>query len=358
MRITYLHPRLDFGDGTARLVASARASLAAGHEVSVVSRRGSCTDALVDTGVALYEGELPTRPWLDLFASGRTRDRVAELAPDLLHAMDASLAPLAAKLAEGLERPYLLEVVRPIDEPLRTASARLQAVVLPCESFVERAVNRGNVPRELLRVVPHGPELGREERPLARTAGSEAPRVVLAIATLDRDHGIDVLIQAAHALSRSGRKLEFLVLGEGPDEDLFRRQLRELELGECFTISAPSLRDLNLALAQADVHVACPRRGCLGWSALQALGQGIPSVVSAISSTFPLVEDKGDGLLVEPGNAVKLAECLGLMLDNPTAARAMGVAARERLGALDRRASFERELGELQLAAASLTPAS
>lgn len=349
VRLTFLHPKLDFTDGTARLIASVRASLAAGHEVNVISQRGSCTSALLETGAHCFEGELPTQRFLGAFASGRTRDQVAELAPDLLQVTDESLAPLATKVADALHCPYIQEVVRPIEVPVRVSNAHLRAVLLPCETFAERAVNKGNLPRPRLQVIAHGPDLSGEWQPKPVFEGRRP--VVLCIGTLDEDHGIDVLIAAAAILKQAGRKTNFLVLGEGPQENRFRRQVRELELGEMFAITSPGLRDVKVAMEQADLHVACPRRGSLGWYAVQAMGMGIPSLVSAIGGVFPLVEDRVDAMLVEGGDAAKLAEGLEVLLANERAARGMGVRAREKMLEWDRQAAFDRELAQLQGAA-------
>ncbi len=345
MRITFLHPELDFSDGTARLIASVRATLAAGHEVSVISRKGSRTGNLIATGATCFEGELPTHRWLGAFAAGRTRDRVEELEPDLLHVTSARLAPLAARIADALRTPYLLELVRPPEAPLTYSTAQLRAILLPCPTLVEKAVNKGNAPRELLRVIEHGPDLTRdwEPRPILE-AGSP---VLISFATLDQEHGVDVLVAAARILTRAGRKLNFLVLGNGPEEDNLRRMVREFELSSCFTINSPALKHVETALIQADLHASSLRAGSLGWSTVQALGFGIPSVVSAINSTFPLVEDRQDGLLVEPGDADKLAESIAVMLDNPQAARQMGVKAREKLMGEQRLEAFQGQLAEL-----------
>lgn len=351
MHITYLHPELDLSDGTARLCASVIAARAAGHRVSVIAGRARRAERLVAAGAVCYEGELPARGVMGSFAARRTRRQVAELAPDLLHVTDASLGDLAARLAEALGRPYLVEAVRPFAGPLGL-SPHLRAVLLPCATFFESAVNRGGIPRALLHVIEHGPALDREFPP--RREFAQRRPVLMSLGTLDRDHGTDVLIECARLLEGDGRGLSYLVLGEGPAEEELRRSVRELGLSNAVSITAPILADLDLALAQADLHVSCARRGNPGWSAVRALGMGVPSVFSAISSTFPLVEDRVDGMLVERNDPRKLAEAVRTMLDNPAAARGMGVRARERWLGAQRAQGFRRELGELYSSAVGL----
>jgi glycosyltransferase involved in cell wall biosynthesis len=345
VRITYLHPKLDFTDSTARMLASVRVSLGEDHEVTVISRKGSRALALRATGATFIEGELPTHRLLGIFAASRTSEQVAELHPDLLHFTDVSLAPLAMKIADDLQCPYILEACRPIEAPLVLSATNSRAVLLPADTFIEKAVNKGNVPRPLLQVIEHGPDLTSEWQ--QRLPMESRRPVIIGLGTLDSAHGFDVLIDAAKLLARAGRKLDWLVLGEGPDEDQLRRKVRELELCEHFTINSPNLGDIHLALAQADLHICSVRSGVPGWSAVRALGMGIPSVFSAISSTFPLIEDRQEGLLVGPGDSTKLVQSINVLLDNPQAARQMAVSARNKMHALKLHETFRRELIEL-----------
>ncbi len=67
---------------------------------------------------------------------------------------------------------------------------------------------------------------------------------------------------------------------------------------------------------------------------LEAAGQGVPVVASAVGGIPELVEDGGTGLLVPPGDAAALAEAVGRLVRDPAEATALGKAAWER--AVDR----------------------
>jgi glycosyltransferase involved in cell wall biosynthesis len=345
MRITFLHPKLDFTDGTARLINTVAAAIAAGHQVSVISKRGSRSDSLLRTGAQVYEGELPTHAVLGVLAMSRAVHQVAELEPDLLHVTAASLAPLAARVSSALERPYVLELRRLPVGRVSIALNWLRRVILPCPTFVEKAVNTGQIPRPLFQVIEHGPDLNRNWAP-RKVIENQRP-VLLMICTLDLDHGVDILIDAVRIIEKGGALLNVLILGEGPEEERFRRQVRELHLSESVTISSPMLPGPDTVFAQADLHISCCRRGSPGWSAARAYGMGIPSIFSAISSTFGWVEDRLDGLLVARDDPVKLAESIAMLLENPKAATQMGVRAREKCIDADHRAAYESEISAL-----------
>ncbi len=327
MHLVLLHPRLDITDGTERLIATVTAAVAAGHRVSVLGARGPRAACVERAGAEVFSAELPTDGVLGYFAERRTSALLAELAPDLLQATEDSLAALVARLAERRQVPYLLEVMRPVTSTRLQQTRWMRGIIVPCETFVETAVNRGGASRSLIHCIPHGPRLDRpwSPRPLAEV---ELP-VIASLGTLDELHGTEVFLEAAKRLKKAGRALRYLVLGEGPNEEALRRRVREHDLGEVVTIAAPSIPNWSSVLAEIDLHVSCISAGSPGWCAVHALGLGIPSIFSAVNSTFALVEDRKSGLLVERNRSDKLAEQLAVFLDNPHAARRMGDVARQ-----------------------------
>jgi len=329
VHVTFLHPAIDFSDGTERLQASVRAALAADHRVSVVAGGGTRLESLLDAGAEVHAAELPDPNFRGFFAARRTRLLLRELAPDLLHATDEKLSRLTDSLGESLRIPYVLEMTHPVKTPVLKPSVWMRAVILPCATLVESAVNRGQASRAFLRVIEHGPQLTRHWTP--RRLESAAQPTIANLGTLDETHGSMILVEAARLLEDAGRKLRYLVLGEGPVEDALRQRVRELGLNEVFTITCPALPDLGQVLGEIDVHVSCVTSGSPGWCAVHALGMGLPSIFSAVSCAFPLVEDHRNGLLVERGNPAELAAGISTLLDDPESARGFGAAARKGL---------------------------
>jgi len=355
VRLLFLHPALDFTDGTFRLLASVAAARDAGHQVQVLTGEARRADSWLAEGVECFEVELPRPGSRGHFAAGRLRRRVAELGPDLLHVTDGRLASVSARMADTLQLPYLLEVVRPPAATLRRSARWQRALVLPSATFVEAAVNRGGVPRDLLRVVEHGPDVSAGLAPRANF--EERRPVLMSTGTLDREHGFDVLIEGLHLLQREGRRPCALILGEGPEEEGLRRQVRELGLAESVAITAPTVPDLDLVLGQADLFVSAARSGCPNWTEVRALGLGIPTLCTGRSSTFAAIEDKVDGVLIERGDPRKLAEAVGMLLDNPAAASGMGVQARNRMLERDGARIFREALAGLWAEALGAVPA-
>lgn len=355
MHVALLHPRLDLTDASERLLATVEALVAAECRVSLLTRRGTLARALERAGAEIYSAELPEDSLRGFFAERRTASLVQELAPTLLHVTDEALASSVERIAQRAERPYVLEVMRPVHADRLGATAWRRALLIPCETFIEAAVNRGGAPRDSLRVLPHSPRLERSwtPRPLAEV---ERP-VVATVGTLDDLHGTEVFLEAARRLLKKGRKLRFLILGEGPNELALRRKVREQDLAEFVTVASPYIPGLSSALRDVDLHVSCITSGSPGWCAVAALGLGLPSVFSAVNCTLALVEDKKSGLLVERNRPDKLVEQLEVLLDNPHAARRMGDVARQSLRQRELAAPYGKRLLELYEEALALSPA-
>ena len=73
----------------------------------------------------------------------------------------------------------------------------------------------------------------------------------------------------------------------------------------------------------------------LGTVFLDALARGIPVVATTVGGIPEFVRTDREGLLAAPGDADALAKALGRLRGDPTAAREMGEAGRERARAFE-----------------------
>ncbi|TDJ68535.1 MAG: glycosyltransferase [Planctomycetota bacterium] len=322
-RVLFLHTTLSLSGATARLLRMAKLLSEAGTRVTVLSEPGSRSDAFRDADIEVLPAELPLRPIAQPFAALRTRRLVTELEPSVLHVTSERLAPLAAFLA----RPYVLEVQREVREQLPYHPTALRAVIVPAETLLESAVNRGRLPRDRVRVIGHGPKPPEDIARAGFVAGE--PIRVGCAGRLDGEHATGVFLDAARRLALSGTPYLFFVFGEGPLEERLRRQVRELAIADCATITAPAAPTTAELLARLDIYVSCVQDGAPGWFAHEALLLGVPSIFSAARGSLSLILDGESGILVERGNPAKLAAAIEGLAANPLAAREMGLRGRQ-----------------------------
>jgi glycosyltransferase involved in cell wall biosynthesis len=147
-------------------------------------------------------------------------------------------------------------------------------------------------------------------------------RVLLAIARLTPQKGIDVAVRALPSLPPD---TVLVVLGEGPE----RSRLEQLadDLGVAARLELVGrVPDVAAWLRRAAVLVHPARWEGFGLGVLEAMLAGLPVVASNVSSLPELVVDGETGFLVQPDAPAALAEAIALALQQP----ALGDAGRAR----------------------------
>ena len=317
-----IHPTLGFAGLTERMLATARVLEGQGLRVTIVSTPGARRHVVENAGFDVRFAELPVDPWRAPFATRRTRRLLAKLEPDVVHATADSVAPLMAAIAPRLEVPWIQELHLPTRGPVLANLRNFSTAIVSSESLIESVVNHGGIPREQVRVVKNAPRPETSSLPGPFEHGA-TPHIGCS-GFLNEQHATLWFLEAARLMILSGTRALFLILGEGPHEGMLRRFIREKGLSERVTVAVPTTPAAAESLSALDLHVSCKSEGGPGWLARAAMAQGIPSVFLASGDAYDLIEDKSSGILVEPGNARRLADELTLLLTQPERAKAMG----------------------------------
>jgi len=232
---------------------------------------------------------------------------------------------------------------------LRRAVSRF---VGPCRFIVDKFVEHG-FDRDKMRYVPNffesaadAPVAVGEAAALRATRG----RNILYFGRLSPEKGVDVLIDAAAAANAP-----LTVVGDGPQRNALEAQARALGARCLFT------GYLNGAALWAEVEAATAVALPSLWyeiapkSVLEAQARGKPVVTTRIGGLPELIEDGENGLLVEPGDRVALADALRriLAMDEGSLA-AMGAKGRQQATTRFTRDRYYRDMTALY---AELIPA-
>jgi glycosyltransferase involved in cell wall biosynthesis len=138
-------------------------------------------------------------------------------------------------------------------------------------------------------------------------------RVLLAVARLTEQKGIDVAIRALAALPDD---TVLVVLGEGPERPALLRLARELGV-ESRVFLLGRVPDVAAWLGRATVLVHPARWEGFGLGVLEAMLAGLPVVATNVSALPELVVDGETGVLVPPDDVRALADGLELALTRP-----------------------------------------
>jgi glycosyltransferase involved in cell wall biosynthesis len=141
----------------------------------------------------------------------------------------------------------------------------------------------------------------------------ESARVLLAVARLTDQKGIDVAIRA---LAELPDDTVLVVLGEGPERATLLRLARDLGL-ESRVFLLGRVPDVAAWLGRATVLVHPARWEGFGLGVLEAMLAGLPVVATNVSALPELIVDGETGVLVEPDDAAALARGIARALDRP-----------------------------------------
>ncbi len=280
----------------------------------------------------LADAGIPTHlvPWSMGLDPRVVRGILATTTPGtILHAHDNHAHTLADAAVRLRTMPLVAtrRVAFPVRHPGRWRRAdRVIALSHP----VRERLREAGVAADRIAIIPPAVDLAAIARPrcvppLPGLPPPDAP-LVLCIAALTAEKGIDVLLEAAALLAPRVPRAQWLVLGGGPLQERLQRHADALGLTDRVTL-AGEVTD-PLALFPAATLVVQPSRSeGFGSSVLDALAAGIP-VVASDTGGLPEALAHGGGVLVPPGDAGALAAAVGDLLTAPAAREALGAAGR------------------------------
>ncbi len=168
-------------------------------------------------------------------------------------------------------------------------------------------------------------ELGLADEPLVFSAGR-----------LVRKKGFEVLMDAVRRLTPALPRLRLVIAGDGDLRDELAAQARAA--GDAVRLIGNRTQDDVARLAAAadviavpSVHDEAGNVDGLPNFALEALASATPVVATRAGGLASVIEDHRTGRLVPERDAAALADALQSLLADPTAARALGAAGRERV---------------------------
>ena len=352
--------------------ALAMALAAAGHEVVVLARRPSGTDAashptldgIVDGVRVLAVAEDPAHleferdmvAWTLAMGHGLLRAALTRLSgwrPDVVHAHDWLVAHAAIGLADALGVPlvatfHATEAGRyggwlsaPISrqvhsiewwlanraDALITCSAAMRAEV--AELFDRDPVgitvaHNGIAPREW--------HVGRARVAAARQRHAPRGPMLFYFGRLEYEKGVQDLVAALPRIRRAHPGTRLLVAGTGTAADQLVDAARTYRVVRSVSFLG-YLPDDELAatLAAADAVVLPSRYEPFGIVALESAAAGAPLVASTAGGLAELVVDGETGVSFTPGDVAGLATAVGRVLVDPRGAAGRAQAARARL---------------------------
>lgn len=255
---------------------------------------------------------------------------------DVVHSFDVPSAYFSLALARMAGVPVVLSSQRGHRElltPWRVKAMRLcdrlvHGVVVNCLYLAAHLEQDEGVPARKIHLCYNGLDTTRfhpagERAELPFPPGSV---VIGTICALRPEKNLPLLVEAFAAIAAGQPRARLVIVGGGPErqalEELVRR--RGLESKVHFQ---PSVGDTAPWFRSLDIFVLPSRSEAFSNSIMEAMGCGVPPVVSATGGNTELVGE-GRGLLFEPGNAAELISRLEKLQDGALRAQIGQAAAR------------------------------
>lgn len=160
---------------------------------------------------------------------------------------------------------------------------------------------------------------------LRRTFVNGSQPLVLTVARLDRQKGLEDLLEAAALVPQA----TFLVAGTGSEREVLRARQSELGLDDR-VLFLGHRDDVPELLAICDVFVLSSHYEGLPMSIIEAMAAAKPVVATSAGGNGEVVVPGETGLLVPRRDPKALAAAIGTILTDPALARQLGEAGRVR----------------------------
>jgi glycosyltransferase involved in cell wall biosynthesis len=259
--------------------------------------------------------------------------------PDIVHSHLSGANATSRVVAALLRRPHVTTIhtipgPRSEDNRARRLAEGITArlsdrLVAPSADMAAAYADAYHIPRSRFRIVanapaaaPPPPAFDREAFRAGLLGGRRTP-LVLCVARLEPEKGIDDLIAATELLRATRSDLCVLVAGGGREHDRLRDDIERRRLGDTIQLLGPRT-DVGMLLAAADAFCLPSRYEGLPVSLLEALEAGLPCVVTAVGGVPALVRDGENALVVPPGQPPQLAQAIERVLGDAALASRLG----------------------------------
>lgn len=204
-------------------------------------------------------------------------------------------------------------------------------MVMPIREHLVPSVIRAGADAARVRVIPHGIDMTPFREPLSADAratfGLPADRTVVSFTgRLTADNYTADMTRAIARVASRRDDVIFVIAGEGSETPIVEAMVHDLERTERVRLLPFQSYDRIVALRRLSAASLCLMAG---FSLIEACAAGSPPIAYDVEWHRELVQNGVSGWLVREGDVDGVVAAIDRVLDDPTAAAAMGAKARE-----------------------------
>jgi glycogen synthase len=195
--------------------------------------------------------------------------------------------------------------------------------VIVCSDYMAAEIDElFGVPDSKVTVIPNGAMIMASSY---RTINAEdifpfliGKKVVFSIGRMVKEKGFETLIKTAAMLKETHVDLCFVIAGNGPLLETYRRKVKDQSLDSYVHFIGFVHEGIREGLLErADMAVFPSIYEPFGLAAAESLASGTPTIIAKTGGLQGLAENFKTGLYMEPGNARSLSNAIQFLYENP-----------------------------------------
>lgn len=202
---------------------------------------------------------------------------------------------------------------------------RADIVTAPTNELVEELESYGLKNVEYL---PNGVDLGKiktnetqKARFMKKYNIPKNKKTIIYLGRISFEKKLDMLLHAFKRIDKTDRLL--LIVGGGPYLERLKKIAAELEINCVFT-GFIDKKDIGTAYACADIFVSASDTETFGLTFVEAMHMGLPLIGARKFGAKELINDNKNGILIEPGDELGLADAMDRLLKNKKLCERLG----------------------------------
>ena len=152
--------------------------------------------------------------------------------------------------------------------------------------------------------------------------------IIISVAELHERKGLKYLIEAIPEVAAKFPNIKLVLVGEGPERPELEKLIKKLGI-ENHVILTGRQKEIPKLLKCADIFVLPSKREAFGLVLLEAMIAGLPIIASDTGGIPEIIENKKNGILVEPENSGKIATALIALISHPEKRKKLAAAGAE-----------------------------
>ncbi len=342
-----------------------------GHEVTLVTRPGRIVDWFKKEGLEVIPLELRDRKRAVRILTRLIEERRFEVVHT--HNRDGDIPGIIAGRRTGI--PLVITTIHAflnrdkegnpkMNFPLWKYNRLLRKgphfLVALSEALRKQMLEEVGIDENKIRVILNALDTTRLKprrsfREVIREVRGEGRIIVGGVGSLIRLKGYQYLVRSARRVVRLFPNVLFLILGDGNYREELEKMVEEMGLRDNFLFTGkvehpPDYLQVMDIFVHPSLSEGMPR------AVMEAMGMGLPVVVSEVGGVPELVREGEEGILVPPGNPSALSRAMVYLLRNPSIAKRMGERGKKRIYLKFRAERMVEEMESFYQEALSQTP--